>query len=91
MQTNLTLTLTSEKNNTRWYPNMEQQNIIHNILKEYASDSIFESWLEYCENTMSLNHSFEDLLYKTDTELVEIPTNSKYKNKLYFRFIEKYD
>ena len=61
------------------------------ILKEYASDDIFESWLEYCEDTMSFNHSFEDLLYQTDTNIIEIPTNNKYKTKLSFRFIEKYD
>ena len=89
MQTNLTLTLTSEKNNTRWYPNMEQQNIIHNILKEYASDGIFESWLEYCEDTMSFNHSFDDLLYKTDTDIIEVPTNNDFNTKLYFKFIKQ--
>ena len=91
MQTNLTLTLEAKKQVNRWYPNMKQKNIIHNILKEYASDDIFESWLEYCKDTMSLNHSFEDLLYQTDTDIVEIPTNGQYKTKLYFRFIEKHD
>ena len=38
MQTNLTLTLEATKQINRWYPNMEQKNIIHTILKEYASD-----------------------------------------------------
>lgn len=91
MQTNLTLTLEATKQINRWYPNMEQKNIIHHILKEYASEDIFESWLEYCENTMSFNHSFEDLLYQTDTNTIEIPTNGDFDTKLYFRFIEQHD
>lgn len=91
MQTNLTLTIKATKQVNRWYPNMEQKNIIHNILKEYASDDIFESWLEYCEDTMSFNHSFEDLLYQTDNYTIEIPTNGDFNTKLYFRFIEHHD
>ena len=91
MQTNLTLTLQATKNETRWYPNMDQKNIIHNVLEQYASEDIFESWLEYCEDTMSFNHSFEDLLYQTDTDTIEIPTNDDFDIKLYFRFIEQHD
>lgn len=91
MQTNLTLTLEATKQVNRWYPNMKQKNIIHNILKEYASEDIFESWLEYCENTMSVNHSFEDLLYQTDTDIVEIPTNGDYNITLQLRLIEQND
>lgn len=91
MQTNLTLTLEATKQVNRWYPNMKQKNIIHNILKEYASEDIFESWLEYCENTMSVNHSFEDLLYQTDTDIVEIPTNDDYNITLQLRLIEQND
>jgi hypothetical protein len=91
MQTNLTLTLEATKQVNRWYPNMEQKNIIHHILKEYASKDIFESWLEYCEDTMAFNHSFEDLLYQTDTNTIEIPTNGDFDTKLYFRFIEQHD
>lgn len=91
MQTILTLTLQATKNETRWYPNMDQKNIIHNILKEYASDNIFESWLEYCEDTMCFNHSFQDLLSQTDTNIIEIQTNDEHNIKLYFRLIEKND
>ena len=91
MQTILTLTLQATKNENRWYPNMDQQKIIHNVLKQYASENIFESWLEYCEDTMSFNHSFEDLLYQTDTDTIEIPTNGDFDTKLYFRFIKKHD
>lgn len=91
MQANLTLTLNAIKNETRWYPNMEQKHVIHNILKEYASDNIFESWLEYCEDTISFNRSFEDLLYQTDTNIIEVPTNGDFNTKLYLRFIEKHD
>lgn len=91
MQTNLTLTIEATKNTTRWYPNMDQKNIIHNILKEYASDNIFESWLEYCEDTMCFNHSFQDLLSQTDTNIIEIPTNDEHNIKLYFRLIKKND
>lgn len=91
MQTNLTLTLEATKNATRWYPNMKQKNIIHNILKEYASDDIFESWIEYCEDTISLNNSFQELLYQTNTNIIDIPTNGDFNTKLYFRFIEHHD
>ena len=91
MQTNLTLTLEATKNSTRWYPNMEQKNIIHNILKEYASDNIFENWLEYCEDTMSFNNSFQELLYQTDTNIIEIPTNGDYNITLQLRLIEQND
>ena len=91
MQTNLALTFKATKNKSRWYPNMKQKNIIHNILKEYASDDIFESWLEYCEDTMSLNNSFQDLLHQTDTNIIDIPTNGDYNITLQLRFIEKYD
>lgn len=91
MQTILTLTLQATKNETRWYPNMHQQNIIHSVLQQYASEDIFESWLEYCEDTMSFNHSFEDLLYQPNTDIVEIPTNNQYEIKLYFKFIEQHD
>lgn len=91
MQTNLTLTIEATKNKTRWYPNMNQKNIIHNILKEYASNDIFESWLEYCEDTMSLSNSFQDLLSQTDTNIIEIPTNNEHNIKLYFRLIEEND
>lgn len=91
MQTNLTLTLEATKNSTRWYPNMKQKNIIHNILKEYASDDIFESWLEYCEDTMSLNNSFQDLLYQTDNNMIDIPTNNDYNITLQLRLIEQND
>lgn len=91
MQTNLTLTIEATKNEARWYPNMKQKNIINNILKEYASNDIFESWLEYCEDTMSLNNSFQELLYQTDTNTIEIPTNGDFDTKLYFRFIEQHD
>lgn len=91
MQTNLTLTLKATKNSTRWYPNMKQKNIIHNILKEYASDDIFESWLEYCEDTMSLSNSFQDLLHQTDTNIIDIPTNGDYNITLQLRLIEQND
>lgn len=91
MQTNLTLTLEATKNATRWYPNMEQQNIIHNVLKNYATYDIFESRLEYCEDSMSFNHSFQNLLSQTDTNIIEIPTNNEYNVKLYFRLIEQND
>ena len=91
MQTNLTLTIEATKNKARWYPNMEQKNIIHNVLKNYATDDICESWLEYCEDTMCFNHSFQDLLSQTDTNIIEIPTNNKYNVKLYFRLIEQND
>ena len=91
MQTNLTLTLEATKNSTRWYPNMKQKNIIHNILKEYASDDIFESWLEYCEDTMSLSNSFQDLLHQTDTNIIDIPTNGDYNITLQLRLIEQND
>lgn len=91
MQTNLTLTIEATKNEARLYPNMKQKNIIHNILKEYASDDIFESWLEYCENGMCFNHSFQDLLSQTDTNIIEIPTNSDYNMTLQLRLIEQHD
>lgn len=91
MQTNLTLTIEATKNEARWYPNMEQKNIIHHILKEYASDDIFESWLEYCEDTMSLNNSFQDLLYQTDNNVIDIPTNNDYNITLQLRLIEQND
>lgn len=91
MKTNLTLTLETTKNATRWYPNMKQQNIIHNVLKNYATDDIFESWLEYCEDTMSFNHSFQELLYQTDTNIIEIPTNGDYNMTLQLRLIEQHD
>lgn len=91
MQTNLTLTFEATKQINRWYPNMEQRNIIHNVLEQYASENIFESWLEYCEDTMSFNHSFEDLLYQTNTDTIEIPTNGDFDTKLYFKFIEQHD
>ena len=91
MQTNLTLTLEATKNSTRWYPNMKQKNIIHNILKEYASDDIFESWLEYCEDAMSLSNSFQDLLHQTDTNIIDIPTNGDYNITLQLRLIEQND
>ena len=91
MKTNLTLTLEATKNATRWYPNMKQQNIIHNVLKNYATDDIFESWLEYCEDTMSFNHSFQELLYQTDTNIIEIPTNGDYNMTLQLRLIEQHD
>lgn len=89
MQTNLALTIKATKNKSRWYPNMDQKNIIHNILKEYASDNIFESWLEYCEDTMSLSNSFQDLLHQTDTNIINIPTNNNFEITLNFRFIEE--
>lgn len=89
MPTNLTLTIEATKNEARWYPNMEQKNIIHNILREYAQDDIFESWLEYCEDTMSLNNSFQDLLHQTDTNIIEIPTNDNYNMTLQLRLIEQ--
>lgn len=91
MQTNLALTIKATKNKSRWYPNMEQKNIIHHILKEYASDDIFESWLEYCEDTMCFNHSFQDLLSKTDTNIIEIPTNDEHNITLQLRLIEQND
>lgn len=91
MQTNLTLTLEATKNANRWYPNMEQKNIIHNILKEYASDDIFENWLEYCEDTMSLYNYFQDLLHQTDTNIIDIPTNDDYNITLQLRLIEQHD
>ena len=91
MQTNLTLTIEATKNEARWYPNMEQKNIINHILKEYASDDIFESWLEYCEDTMSLNNSFQDLLYQTDNNVIDIPTNNDYNITLQLRLIEQND
>ena len=89
MQTNLTLTIEATKNKARWYPNMDQKNIIHNILKEYASDNIFESWLEYCEDTMSLSNSFQELLHQTDTNVINIPTNDDYYMTLQLRLIEQ--
>lgn len=55
------------------------------------TDDIFESRLEYCEDTMSVNHSFEDLLYQTDTDIVEIPTNGDYNITLQLRLIEQND
>ncbi len=91
MQTNLTLTIEATKNEARWYPNMKQKNIIHNILKEYTSDDIFESWLEYCEDNMSFNNSFQDLLYQPDTNLIDIPTNDDYNMTLQLRLIEQHD
>lgn len=91
MQTNLTLTIEATTNEARWYPNMKQKNIIHNILKEYASDDIFESWLEYCEDNMSFNNSFQDLLYQPDTNLIDIPTNDDYNMTLQLRLIEQHD
>lgn len=91
MPTNLTLTIEATKNEARWYPNMEQKNIIHNILREYAQDDIFESWLEYCEDTMSLNNSFQELLYQTDTNIIDIPTNGNYKITIQLRLIEQHD
>lgn len=91
MQTNLTLTIKATKNEARWYPNMKQKNIIHNILKEYASDDIFESWLEYYEDNMSFNNSFQDLLYQTDTNVINIPTNDNYNMSLQLRLIEQND
>lgn len=91
MQTNLTLTIEATKNEARWYPNMKQKNIIHNILKEYASDNIFESWLEYCEDTMSFNNSFQELLYDTDTNIINIPTNDNHNITLQLRLIEQND
>ena len=91
MPTNLTLTIKATKNKARWYPNMEQKNIIHNILREYAQDDIFESWLEYCEDTMSLNNSFQELLYQTDTNIIDIPTNGNYKITIQLRLIEQHD
>ena len=89
MQTNLALTIKATKNKSRWYPNMDQKNIIRNILKEYASDNIFESWSEYCEDTICFNYSFQDLLSQTDTNIIEIPTNNEHNIKLYFRLIEE--
>lgn len=89
MQTNLTLTIEATKNEARWYPNMDQKNIIHNILKKYASDNIFENWLEYCEDTMSFNHAFQDLLSQLNTDVIEIPTKGEFDIKLYLRFIEE--
>lgn len=91
MQTNLTLTIEAIKNEARWYPNMEQKNIIHNILREYAQYDIFESWLEYCEDNMSFNNSFQDLLYQTDTNVINIPTNGDYNMTLQLRLIEQND
>ena len=91
MQTNLTLTIEATKNEARWYPNMKQKNIINNILKVYASDDIFESWNEYCEDTMSLNNSFQDILYQTDNNMIDIPTNNDYNITLQLRLIEQND
>lgn len=91
MQTNLTLTLEATKNANRWYPNMEQKNIIHNVLKNHATDDICESWLEYCEDTMCFNHSFQDLLYQTDNNVIDIPTNNDYNITLQLRLIEQHD
>ena len=91
MQTNLTLAIEATKNEARWYPNMKQKNIIHNILKEYASYNIFESWLEYCEDTMSLSNSFQDLLHQTDINIIDIPTNGDYNITLQLRLIEQND